>query len=429
MIRLNNKPTFIDLFAGCGGLSLGLMEAGWQGLFAIEHCDDAFDTFRYNFIEGNSDSPHLSSLSWPEWLPRERVEISEFIKSYRNDLEKISGQVTLLVGGPPCQGFSFAGKRVAEDPRNKLFRDYIHLVDILKPKLVLIENVEGINVPHDRQKWLDNGRVEQERDSYSKQIKMLLEQHEYAVSQDTLIAAEYGVPQLRPRYFTVGIRKDLENRDSLNIFKIIRGLREGFLTSHGLPINRPVNVMEAISDLLIFGNGLINYEEPDSQKGFKQIQYHRPHSDYQKLMHGSINGAIMDSMRIPKHKDETIRKFQVILKKCRKGVTLSSKERLKLDIPGSSIVPLSEDKPSHTLTTLPDDLLHYMEPRIHTVREHARLQSFPDWFKFRGKYTTGGARRVAECPRYTQVGNAVPPLLAEAVGLGLIELLQYLDQE
>jgi len=80
------------------------------------------------------------------------------------------------------------------------------------------------------------------------------------------------------------------------------------------------------------------------------------------------------------------------------------------------IVPLDPDRPSHTVTTLPDDILHYKEPRILSVRESARIQSFPDWFIFKGKFTTGGNRRKRECPRYTQVGNAVPPLLAQAWG-------------
>ena len=80
---------------------------------------------------------------------------------------------------------------------------------------------------------------------------------------------------------------------------------------------------------------------------------------------------------------------------------------------------------ARTVTTLPDDMIHYGEPRILTVRENARLQTFPDWFSFKGKYTTGGHRRKKECPRYTQVGNAVPPLLAEAIGETLLEIASY----
>ena len=81
---------------------------------------------------------------------------------------------------------------------------------------------------------------------------------------------------------------------------------------------------------------------------------------------------------------------------------------------------------SRTIPTLPDDLLHYSEPRILTVRENARIQSFPDFFEFRGKYTTGGARRKEECPRYTQVGNAVPPLMAEALGVRIAQISESL---
>ena len=93
----------------------------------------------------------------------------------------------------------------------------------------------------------------------------------------------------------------------------------------------------------------------------------------------------------------------------------------------TSVVVLHPNRPSHTLTSLPDDLIHYAEPRILTVREYARLQSFPDWFVFRGKYTTGGEKRVLECPRYTQVANAVAPFVAEALGLTLGRLLAELE--
>jgi DNA (cytosine-5)-methyltransferase 1 len=92
------------------------------------------------------------------------------------------------------------------------------------------------------------------------------------------------------------------------------------------------------------------------------------------------------------------------------------------------IFPMAAHDPAPTITTLPDDILHYSEPRILTVRESARLQSFPDWFAFRGKFTTGGDRRTKECPRYTQVGNAVPPLLARALGTAISAMLTELAE-
>jgi DNA (cytosine-5)-methyltransferase 1 len=143
-------------------------------------------------------------------------------------------------------------------------------------------------------------------------------------------------------------------------------------------------------------------------------------------MHDDMNGQSPNSLRLVNHRPETIERFAKILDSCRKGVTIPKDERDRLGIKKTVLVPLAPNQPSHTLTTIPDDMIHYSEPRIHTVREHARLQSFPDWFEFQGKYTTGGERRTKECPRYTQVGNAVPPLLAEALGETMIKLLTIL---
>ncbi len=123
-----------------------------------------------------------------------------------------------------------------------------------------------------------------------------------------------------------------------------------------------------------------------------------------------------NSLRLPNHKPETVKKFKDVLKKCPKGITLNHQFRRYFKMKKQCFTPLHPDMVSKTITTLPDDLLHYSEPRILTVRENARLQSFPDWFEFKGKYTTGGERRKHECPRYTQVGNAVPPLMSEAIG-------------
>ena len=119
-----------------------------------------------------------------------------------------------------------------------------------------------------------------------------------------------------------------------------------------------------------------------------------------------------NSLRLVKHRPTTVERFIKIQKEYRKGVHLSTKERESLGLKKQCVVVLDEKAPSMTITTLPDDYIHYSEPRILTVRENARIQSFPDWYSFKGKYSTGGPRRVRECPRYTQVGNAVPPLLA-----------------
>jgi DNA (cytosine-5)-methyltransferase 1 len=131
----------------------------------------------------------------------------------------------------------------------------------------------------------------------------------------------------------------------------------------------------------------------------------------------------MDSMRLARHRPEISSRFHRILLECRRGVRMDNKSREEFGTRKLRVCPMSESAPAPTITTLPDDILHYSEPRILTVRESARLQSFPDWFAFKGKFTTGGDRRTQECPRYTQVGNAVPPLLAKAIGTAISQLL------
>lgn len=154
---------------------------------------------------------------------------------------------------------------------------------------------------------------------------------------------------------------------------------------------------------------------------FQQIAYKGPRTTYQCLMNDGF-GNNPNSMRLTKHEPETMARFVTILETCRRGVQLNRKDRRAFGLTKHCTVPLDPDKPSHTLTTLPDDILHYAEPRILTAREYARLQSFPDWFEFCGNYTTGGHRRILECPRFTQIGNAVPPLVAECIGELLKEI-------
>ena len=414
--------TFIDLFAGCGGLSLGLLRSGWRGLFAIERSPDAFSTLQLNLVDGKQ-SP---TFDWPEWLPIQPWEIGDFIDTHRQSLEQLKGKVQMVAGGPPCQGFSFAGRRQEDDPRNQLFRKHLELVDIIKPQIVLLENVQGMNIAFGKKKLKQGDCATASRKCYAEEIYQSLEEHGYEPRQEIIRAFRFGVPQLRPRFFTIGVRKDLVDANNKpDFFAMLEDIREQFLRDHGLPVDRSVTVAEAISDLTVTGKSLVTCEDTQSPPGFMEIAYVEPGTYYQKLMHGEYSGK-MNSLRLPNHRPETIQRFKDIQSACRKGVQLSNEDRRTLGIKKHAIVPLHPDLPSHTLTTLPDDLLHYSEPRVHTVREHARIQSFPDWFEFKGKYTTGGDRRTKECPRYTQVGNAVPPLLAEAIGTTLLKILDVL---
>lgn len=413
---------FIDLFAGCGGLSLGLMSAGWAGLFAVEQDGLAFQTLRHNLVDGQPNCPF--KYEWPDWLEKSPLEISDFLKQHRTRLAALAGQVDLVAGGPPCQGFSLAGRRKKNDPRNELFRHYVSLIRLVRPKFVLLENVKGISVAF--RKPAKGARSEcRPGKPFSDRIKRGLRVAGYEVFVKLVHGTEVGVPQLRPRYILLAIRRDLlEGRAGFDPFVDFEKRRKAFLRAKGLPGNKPVTVRQAISDLLVRGKQMM---ECVDSPGFAQIVYARPRTTYQRLLHGSLNGTAPNSLRLAKHRPDTRKRFARILATCRPGVQLSSSEREQFGLKKHCIVPLNGDAPSHTLTTLPDDFIHYSEPRILTVREYARLQSFPDWYDFKAKYTTGGDLRLRQCPRYTQAGNAVPPFLGEFVGLLISDLRRELE--
>lgn len=411
---------FIDLFAGAGGLSLGLMLAGWKGLFAVEKDALAFETLKANLIDG----ARPDSYDWPEWLAQEPCSITWLLKAHAKRLAALRGKVDLIAGGPPCQGFSFAGRRDRHDFRNRAVHGYLEVVKLVRPPLLVFENVKGITIEHGRKARQKRKRKPRGRPpkSYAARIMQALRSLDYELHPMLVRAVDFGIPQFRPRFILIGIHKTHKPAtQNLDFNPLISRLRDSFLVSKNFPLNRPTTVKQAISDLEIRGRALI--ECPDSP-GFKQTPYTGPRTSYQKLMHGSMNGTVPNSMRLANHKKETHQRFSKILKTCRRGVQLNAKDRARFKLKKMSTVPLSPEKPSHTLTTLPDDLLHYSEPRILTVREYARIQSFPDWYEFHGKYTTGGDRRRHECPRYTQVGNAVPPLFAEFLGHLLGQLKQ-----
>jgi DNA (cytosine-5)-methyltransferase 1 len=301
----------------------------------------------------------------------------------------------------------------------------VDLVRRVKPPLLLLENVRGIEVEHGKKERSRKERVTGETEPapvpFSCVIRWELEELGYHVYPGLVRAVEYGVPQWRPRVVMIGIRKTaLRQKERLDPFALLQAKRASFLAGKGLPTDRPVTVSEAISDLECRGKEIVAcVDSPRAQ----QIVYTAPRTHYQRLLHGDLNGTAPNSLRLPNHADETRYRFWCILKKCRSGVQLSDDDLEWFGLKKHCVVPLDADSPSHTLTTLPDDLLHYAEPRILTVRENARLQSFPDWYEFKGAYCTGGERRVQQCPRYTQVGNAVPPFLAEVLGLVLNDIL------
>lgn len=415
---IETSLTFCDVFAGCGGLSLGLINAGWKGLFAIEKNADAFETLKTNLI-----SDQQRGFDWPKWLPAVPTGVTPFVNQYEGHLSDLKGSLDLLAGGPPCQGFSMAGRRTHADPRNALTEEYIRIVQKLGPRMLLIENVQGFTLPFKK-----NGDGENRDVPYSSRVIEQLELLGYRAYPKIVALSDYGVPQVRKRFILVAIREDDPAFIKLNgksPFDLLETNREEFLSSKGLALDTPISAKEAIGDLEINKKELI--DNADSQvRGFKQILYTPDgfSSPFIELMRKGFDVA-PNSMRLPNHAQTTIHQFRRIMETCVSGRSISREDRERLGIKKRAITPLSETLPSATVTTLPDDIIHYSEPRILTVRENARLQTFPDWYEFTGNYTTGGTNRKDACPRYTQVGNAVPPLFAEAIGRTLMELASY----
>lgn len=409
--------TFADVFAGCGGLSLGLTNAGWKGTFAVERHADAFQTLAKNLVHGR---PSKRKFAWPQWLPKAEISTSELLVGYGKELERMRGKLTLLAGGPPCQGFSLAGRRTQSDPRNALTDDYIEMVRLLEPRFLLIENVRGFTLPF-KKNCSDAGDV----GPYSDKVKLRLEEVGYQVYSDLIDLSEFGVPQSRRRFILIAIKKGdvaLRKLNGSSPIDLLYKQRVRFLSKKKIPHNRPVSVEEAIGDLETSGKRLVACKD-SSMRGFEQIDYinNDARSPFIKLMRKGT-AAAPNSLRLPRHSESTRSQFKAIMDTCVRGRTLTDDDRKRLGLKKHAITPLSSSSPSATVTTLPDDIVHYSEPRILTARENARLQTFPDWFQFEGKYTTGGPNRKGDCPRYTQIGNAVPPLFAEAVGRVLKQL-------
>jgi DNA (cytosine-5)-methyltransferase 1 len=398
-----SKKKYIDLFAGCGGLSLGLHNSGWKGVFAIEKSEDAFKTLEHNLIKKKKH------FDWPNWLEQKHHDINEVLDNNSQNLISLRGKIDLVVGGPPCQGFSMAGRRVENDSRNDLINSYINFIDLVQPKLIFFENVRGFTQGFKRN--------DKKGKAYSVYVKEELEKKGYKVQGHLINFADYGVPQKRTRFILVGIQNQfVESNPTLTretFFERIEKNKEEFLVSKDLTVNPTLE--NAISDLLQ-SNGQVESETPRFKAGI----YGDKASKYQKFLrkHKKQESKV-DSHRFAKHTDAVKNRFQIALNE---NLT-SAAYRAKFKLKKSSTKILEANKPTPTITTLPDDYIHYCEPRIMTVREYARIQSFPDTYQFKGKYTTGGKRRTQEVPRYSQIGNAIPPLFGEQAGLVLKSMI------
>ena len=360
-------PSFVDVFAGCGGLSLGLKRAGWKGLFAIEKDAFAFETLSENFpLDGGP-----LSYDWPENIEKQAWDIHDLLSKRGEALAGLAGKVGLLAGGPPCQGFSHAGRRQSDDPRNQLFEAYLELVRILRPRLVLVENVRGF-----KSDFKASGHRTVKNFAAALELGLSAD---YDVASAVIQARDYGVAQARPRFFLVGALKHLASADGIAaFFDDLERHVDGFLRQRQLP--RWPTAKDAISDLEVSRNGTLDCIE---SKGFQSIAYQAPRTSFQRAMHDGHEGAPLDT-RLARHRPHIRDRFAAIINACgeegRLNVTISPEIRKTHNLKKMAIRVLDPMDAAPTVTSLPDDLLHYSEPRTLTVRETARLQSFPDWF-------------------------------------------------
>ncbi|WP_224984206.1 DNA cytosine methyltransferase [Geomonas agri] len=444
------KFKFVDLFAGCGGFSLGLTEAGFEHVLAVERSPMAAQTYYHNIVAKKVNSP----VPWADYIELDKNAMVE-AGLYIGDIEKIHSdqpllgdlrrrEIDLVAGGPPCQGFSTVGKRNPDDIRNSYPYKFFEIVEAILPKAFVMENVIGISLNFRKYK----------KDTPLDTVCGFFQEH-YSITRTCLNAYHYGVPQGRQRIVVIGIRKDLADKlclkhvDSKHEAQIWRSDflnkldRDAIPTLAPIPIHseQAVRLKRALIDIDDHGYTKKRSSYSQLMKGNQTVilnHERRRHGDETtfrfKFLHeirkiASVN--IANSISTP----ESISSVVSILRKTGKpivmpdGTYIPSKPSLERAInriatKKHSQILLDGDKASRTMMTIPDDYIHYKFPRVLTVREMARIQSFPDNFEFMGKVTTGGKQRKNEVPQYSQVGNAVPPLLAKAIGTRLSELLQ-----
>lgn len=393
------RLTLIDLFSGAGGLSAGLMQAGFTPVAASELVDAYAGTYEANHPSARMYRGDIRKLSCDRVL---------------SDLGLTPGELDLLAGGPPCQGFSVNSHiRGLTDDRNHLFYEFLRFTEYFKPKAILIENVPGIV-------QMDNGAV-------VRSIYQALSDLGYTVGHMILYAAHYGVPQMRWRTIFMAVRNGVQmphfprpthRAESAAHFKGKRQLSFSTPPQNSLfdePLLPHTTIADAISDLPPLTNG----------GGINPIRYDcSPQSKYQWLLREH-------SSKIHNH---SCSKLHAINVERMKHVQPGGSWR---DIPRHLLSPgmqrartvdhtrrygrLSPDGLCSTILTKCDphwgSYIHYDQDRILSVREAARIQSFPDRFVFTGSIVH----------QYQQVGNAVPPLLAVAVGREIAGVLDLLE--
>ena len=416
----------IDLFCGAGGMSEGILQAGMNILFSSDINADVEKTYvnrhhQLGYRQGEDTYFFRSDI-------RELTGkiIMEKINSLKNLKEKCN-EIDAIFGGPPCQGFSRAGKRKNNDPRNLLFSEYLRIINEIKPRYVVMENVVGLIDMKFFEYIGINGEKYQDGITTPEILTKEFQKIGYKVKYKILNALDYGVPQRRNRVIFLAYKN---------------GEKEPNFPQK--TITKEITVKEAISDLSKNNkNKKSKYQiesilgrtpnkngktlEVQEQKNIEQSVHNKIITERFSLYKEGENGTDLRK-RIKKNGinlsekfsllklllEKTEESFENIIKKFKeKKISdewidiLLTKKNMRSRFSGS--------QPAATVVTIADDYISPFENRTFTVRELARFQSFDDSFEFLGKRTTGGLRRRVEVPQYTQVGNAVPPLLSKAI--------------
>lgn len=373
------KLTVVDLFAGAGGLLLGFEQAGFETVSANEIDEKAIEMLKFNYPWVKVNEKSIEDIRGQDLLFGYKV-----------------GEIDVVVGGPPCQGFSLIGLRDHTDPRNKLVSHFIRIVDEIKPKTFMMENVPGM--------------LSTQKGAF---VKKLLEEfdrigYEVNLPVQILNADDFGVPQRRSRVIVIGVRKDLNLKVSYPkpTYKSPRN-KKAFDDLFSIELPSTPTVKDAIFDLPQINKykHLIDHDD---------IAYERdPISNYAKIMRGYLNDPLDLSAKPPGWDP-------LIVTGCKRtihGPVLEERCRTTpagQSLPVSRLFKLGWDGIANTLRAgTPRERgayssprpIHPSQPRVISVREGARLQSFPDWIRFHPTKWHG----------FRQVGNSVCPLLARAI--------------
>jgi DNA (cytosine-5)-methyltransferase 1 len=386
---MSKDLSIIDLFAGAGGFGLGFQLAGYNPICSLEYDKWAADTLKENNGHKILNDDILNF--------RDKKEIFKAVDS----------KPSIIIGGPPCQGFSNAGKKRKEDPRNKMYVEYLNWVNIFKPTIFVIENVRGILT-------FKNSNGKNVIDDIIEKIESI----GYQVSIWKLNAANYGVPQNRQRAFIVGHKTEKDILPPPITHSLVND-----------ELYNPITVAQAISDL----------PKISAKEGFEIMDYqHDTTNDYQAYLKAK-NTKLYNHVAM-RHTPRVVNRYQKIIEGEKLEDMCDSLKVRKRNGNGElSEISFSLNyrylKPDEASYTIPahfySSFIHPFIPRNITTREAARIQSFPDSYRFMGKRTMIsskllkrlGKEELNHLSQYNQVGNAVPPILSKAIAMHLIKYM------